>query len=126
MPLSLNLQHTAKPDMCVQSNVLRDTMLSGHCANREVTQRSLIRFVEHGGVRVVVDVLENCVSADCNLQWSSDESFGIEGCMRTFHLLEVIGSADNVVVWQKASDADKGAAIALVVHLIEAAMQVGH
>ena len=73
----------------------------------------------------MVDVLQNCISADCTLQWSSDVSFGIEGCMRTFHLLEVIGSADHVVVWQKASDADKGAAIALVVHLIEAAMQVG-
>ena len=99
-------------------------MLGGHCVDCQVMQRSLLRFVEHGGVTVVVQVLENCLSSGCNLQWSSDDSFGIEGCMRTFHLLEVIASADHTPVWQKASDADKGAAIGLVIHLIEAAMQV--
>ncbi len=110
--------------MRVQSNLLRDTMLAGHCADCQVMQTTLLRFVEHRGVQVVVDVLEKCLAAGCNLQWSSDESFGIEGCMRTFHLLEVIGSSDNITVWQKASETDKRAAIGLVIHLIEAAMQV--
>ncbi len=110
--------------LLVQSNILRETMLGGHFADCQVMQRSLIRFVEHGGVKVVATVLENCLSSDCNLQWSSDDSFGIEGCMRTFHLLEIIASADHTPVWQKASDSDKGSAIGLVIHLIEAAMQV--
>ncbi|CAL8467978.1 g7516 [Coccomyxa elongata] len=76
-----------------QSNILRETMLGGHCADCQVMQRSLLRFVEHGG------------------------------CMGTFHLLEIIASADHTPVWQKASDSDKGSAIGLVIHLIEAAMQ---
>lgn len=44
--------------------------------------------------------------------------------MRTFNMLEVVGSIDNIAVWRQVSISDKAAAIGLVVNLIEAAMRV--
>jgi hypothetical protein len=50
-------------------------------------------------MQVVVDVLQKCLRSECLLMWSAEDTFDTsEGCMRTFHILEVLGSADGIEV----------------------------
>ena len=50
-------------------------------------------------MQVVVDVLQKCLRSECLLMWSAEDTFDTsEGCMHTFHILEVLGSADGVEV----------------------------
>lgn len=50
-------------------------------------------------MQVVVDVLQKCLRSECLLMWSAEDTFNTsEGCMRTFHILEVLGSADGIEV----------------------------
>lgn len=44
--------------------------------------------------------------------------------MRTFYLLEVVGSPDYAAAWHAANAEDKKAAICLVISLMEEAMKV--
>jgi hypothetical protein len=44
--------------------------------------------------------------------------------MRTFYLLELVGTAHHHAAWRAAPDKDKAAAISLLVHLMEEAMKV--
>lgn len=49
--------------------------------------------------QVVADVLQKCLKSECLLMWSAEDTFDTsEGCMRTFHILEVLGSADGIEV----------------------------
>lgn len=107
-------------------------MVSGHC-DTESLKWALQGFVEHGGIKVyiqlllhaysssmasvvstvlvimehliegamcmqvVVEVLGKCLKSECLLMWSAEDTFDTgEGCMRTFHILEVLGSTDGV------------------------------
>ena len=50
-------------------------------------------------MQVVVDVLQKCLRSECLLMWSAEDTFDTsEGCMQTFHILEVLGSADGIEV----------------------------
>ena len=50
-------------------------------------------------MQVLVEVLGKCLKSECLLMWSAEDTFDTgEGCMRTFHILEVLGSADGVEV----------------------------
>lgn len=62
----------------LQSNTLRDTMLTGRMGDPEQLRIYMTKFVEFGGVRVIVEVLQKCLQAECKLQWSAEESFGTQ------------------------------------------------
>ena len=50
-------------------------------------------------MQVLVEVLGKCLKSECLLMWSAEDTFDTgEGCMRTFHLLEVLGSSDGMEV----------------------------
>ena len=50
-------------------------------------------------MQVLVEVLGKCLKSECLLMWSAEDTFDTgEGCTRTFHLLEVLGSADGIEV----------------------------
>ena len=50
-------------------------------------------------MQVLVEVLGNCLKSECLLMWSAEDTFDTgEGCMRTFHILEVLGSTDGMEV----------------------------
>jgi hypothetical protein len=87
-------------------------------------RNTLQQFVESGGIPVIVRVLANCLAAPCQLQWAADESFGQQGCMRTMYILEVLGRESHRPVWLQASPEDQQSVIAVVIHTLEAAMQV--
>lgn len=110
---------------CVQSNLLREALLAG-ITDHDLLLRSLHSFVSHGGIVVLVHVLANCLAAPCQLQWAAYESFGQQGLMRTAHILEVIGKEENRDVWRQVRPADQTSAIGVLIHVMEAAMQVCH
>ena len=46
-------------------------------------------------------MLGKCLKSECLLMWSAEDTFDTgEGCMRTFHILEVLGSTDGIEVSQ--------------------------
>jgi len=50
-------------------------------------------------LQVLVEVLGKCLKSECLLMWSAEDTFDTsEGCMRTFHVFEVLGSADGAEV----------------------------
>ena len=52
-------------------------------------------------MQVLVEVLGKCLKSECLLMWSAEDTFDTgEGCMRTFHLMEVLGSTDGMEVSQ--------------------------
>ena len=109
----------------MQSNLLRERLLAG-ITDRALQFRSLSSYVTHGGIKVLVHVLANCLAAPCKLQWAAYESFGQQGFMRTVHILEVIGRDENRDIWYQVPPADQTNAIGVLIHIMEATMQVSH
>ena len=74
-------------------------------------------------MQVIVDVLQKCLRSDCLLLWSADDTFDTsEGCMRTFHIMEVLGSTDGMEVscwpgisisWKERLPDDEGSSMLL-------------
>jgi hypothetical protein len=51
-------------------------MLTGRIGDSEKFQVYMVKFVEFGGIRVIVEVLQKCLQSKSQLQWASDETFG--------------------------------------------------
>lgn len=52
-----------------------------------------------GCMQVLVEVLGKCLRSECLLMWSAEDTCDTsEGCMRSFHIFEVLGSADGAEV----------------------------